>query len=88
MTTETAQEETLEPVAHAHEGEHEGDGEPDEGIQAYVTTITLAIAHGSAVTPQQMVAEVHGLLQQAGMKGVAHGVASVELRGDGGLIGL
>jgi len=86
MTTETAQEETVEPVARVHE--HEGDDEPDEGIQAYVTTITLAIAHGQDVTPQQMVAEVHGLLQQAGMKGVAHGVASVELRGDGGLIGL
>jgi hypothetical protein len=78
-----------EPVAHTHEGEHTHDPvESDPEVRAYVTTVTLAIAHPGNVSPERAVARVSEVLEEAGLEGLVVGVASVELRGPGGLIGL
>lgn len=81
------------PVAHVHEVENPEPATPegyvpDPAIQAYVTTVTLALAHTNELGPYEVVANVTKTLEQLGLRGVVAGVASVELRGDGGLIGL
>lgn len=78
---------------HAHEVENpepvtpEG-YVPDPAVQAYVTTIALSLAHDTEHGPYEVVARVTEVLEQLGIRGVVVGVASVELRGDGGLIAL
>lgn len=84
---------TETPVAHVHEVENPEPASPDTyvpdvNVQAYVTTITLALAHTNETGPYEVVAQVTRVLETLGIRGVVVGVASVELRGDGGLIGL
>jgi len=82
---------------HEAEGEHEHeqpapiqrpDFVPDPAVQAYVTTITVALAHTGEVGPHQVIFDLTRALEGMGVRGVVSGVAAVELRGDGGLIGL
>ena len=85
--------EAAAPVAHVHEVENPEPASPDEyvpdpNVQAYVTTITLALAHTTEQGPYDVVGQVTKVLETLGIRGVVVGVASVELRGDGGLIGL
>ena len=89
-----------EPVAHEGEGEHThahsygGDPdsiepfEPDPDVRAYVTTVTVVIAHPNTTSPPHAVALVTKALEAVSLEGVVVGVASVELKGRGGLIGL
>jgi len=73
---------------HTHLAEEEEAFVPDPGVSAYVTTITMSLAHTNTVGPYQVVGAVTRALEDLGLQGVVVGVSSVELRGDGGLIGL
>jgi hypothetical protein len=83
-------ETTEDTVAHAHDEPVEESGAfvPDPGVQAYVTTVTLALAHTGDTDPRAVIQDVTQALEGLGLRGVVTGVAAVELRGDGGLIGL
>jgi hypothetical protein len=72
---------------HTHLAE-EDDFVPDPNVSAYVTTITMSVAHTNTVGPYQVVTRISHALEELGIQGVVVGVSSVELRGDGGLIGL
>lgn len=74
--------------AHPHVAEPAEEFVPDPAVQAYVTTITMSLAHTNQTSPYQVIADVTRLLETLGLQGVVNGVSSVELRGDGGLIGL
>lgn len=73
---------------HVHVAEPDEEFVPDPEVQAYVTTITLSLAHTNMLGPHQVVTNVSKALETLGLQGVVSGVSSVELRGDGGLIGL
>jgi hypothetical protein len=82
-------------IEHVHEveGEHPVQDPtsghvPDPAIEAFVTTITIAVAHTPDVGPYETVKQISRLLEGQGIRGVVAGVASVELRGPGGLVGL
>ena len=83
-----------DPVAHVHEVAHPEPASPDtyvpdEAVKAFVTTVTLALAHAPGDgDPYAIVKRVTETLEGLGLRGVVVGVASVELRGDGGLVGL
>jgi len=62
--------------------------EPDPGVTGYVTTVTLTIAHPADVDPHAVVDSITNALSTYGWQGVGVGVATVELRGPGGLVGL
>jgi hypothetical protein len=74
-----------EPVARGYEG---GEFVADPNVEAYVTTITMTVAHGNDVDPYQVVQSLADVVNEMGFQGVAVGVATVELRGAGGIIGL
>lgn len=83
--------------AHSHEGgdqphSHEAPVQqgyvPDPAVQAFVTSISLSVAHDNVVGPYEVVKNVTAALEGLGYRGVVVGISSVELRGDGALIGL
>ena len=82
-------------VPHEHEGQLDPEPAdplvnyvPDPAVQAFCTVITLTVAHTNEEGPYAVVKRVTEQLEGLGLRGVVVGVASVELRGDGGLIGL
>lgn len=75
-----------EPVAHTHEEPEEFVVDP--GIEAYVTTLTITVAHGNDADPYKVVGSIASMVEQMGLQGVVTGVSTVELRGAGGLVAL
>jgi len=75
-------------VPHTHEPSASTGYVPDPGVQAYCTTVTLVVAHTAESSPYEVVKAITEQLEGMGLRGVVTGVAAVELRGDGGLIGL
>lgn len=83
---------------HSHEGGDQPHGHedppaergyvPDPGVQAFVTTVTLSVAHTNDTAPYEVVKHITAALESINLRGVVAGVSAVELRGDGGLIGL
>ena len=86
MTTEAATHEHDEPIEAQAAVRPEFTPNPD--VQAYVTVVTLALAHDGQTGPYQVIFDVTRALETLGLRGVVTGVAATELRGDGGLLGL
>lgn len=77
---------TNDDVPHTH-GDPPG-YVPGPEVQALVTTLTVVLAHTPDRTPHDMMGEVTRSLDALGLRGIVSGIATVELRGDGGLVGL
>ena len=88
MTAETATHEHDEPIAETPQPATRPEFTPNPDVQAYVTTVTLALAHDGQTGPYQVIWDVTKALESLGLRGVVTGIAATELRGDGGLIGL
>ena len=61
---------------------------PDPDVQAFVTNVTISMAHGNDKGPYEIIEEITKALEVLGIRGIVVGVSAVELRGDGGLIAL
>lgn len=81
-----ATDSSSEPDAHTHAHEEEFVVDPE--VEAYVTTLTITVAHGNDADPYKVVGSIAAVVEEMGLQGVVTAVSTVELRGAGGLIGL